>query len=302
MTTQFDMSSFRKNGLNYLFDNSIMFMPLFREESGFASLGLKIYAEFTTLLNTISRSGETEEVRVRAAAILRESAIPNDQLIRSFWIDPKQFLLILYIAYEQTGIDGVRAVHEVFRKSPTARWMERYPIEDIYLTSLFDYFGLDFGIELKSAYLRNVSYSPNIPDHLDHTVGYLATHGIIYATLWGKNPAALSRVNIDGICAAFVNSVPTWIDQLEIDLCYEVLICLRIMGRHEELHKVKALLADIASRDHSDFGFNVPLQSSRFREQALVWSSFDNAVNCLEYYHIMLLAGIEPIVTKQWES
>ncbi|MDG1119235.1 MAG: hypothetical protein P8N72_19190 [Flavimaricola sp.] len=302
MAAQFDMDSFRKNGINYLFDNSIMFTPIFRKETGFTTLGLKIFAEFSTFLNTISRSGDTEEVRFRAAAILRENTIPNHQLIRSFRHDPKQFLLTLYIAYEQSGIDGVHAIHEVFQKSATARWMERYPIEDIYLASLFDYFGLDVGIEFKTAYLRNVTYAPNIPDHLDYTVGYMATHGIIYATLWGKNLAALSRMNIDGICAAFVNSVPIWIDQMEIDLCYEVLICLRIMGRDEELHKVKALLEYIEPLEHPEFGFDVPMQNVRFREQAVMWSAFDNAIDFLEYYHIMLLAGIEPIITKQWES
>lgn len=302
MTTQFDLDLFRKNGINYLFDNSIMFVPTFREETGFTTLGLKVFAEFTTLLNTIARSGDTEEIRVRAAALLREYTIPNEQLIRSFRLDPKQFLLTLYIAYEQSGIDGVRTIHEVFQKSATARWMERYPIEDIYLASLFDYFGLDVGLEFKTAYLRNVTYAPNIPDHLDYTVGYMATHGVIYATLWGKNLAALSRMNIDGISAAFVNSVPTWIDQMEIDLCYEVVICLRIMGRDEEAEKVKALLADIAPLEHPEFGFDVPLQNIRFREQSVLWSSFANAIDFLEYYHIMLLAGIEPIVTKQWDS
>jgi hypothetical protein len=74
------------------------------------------------------------------------------------------------------------------------------------------------------------------------------------------------------------------------------------MGRDEDAQKVKALLANIEFLEHTDLGFDVPTQSPRFREQSMLWSSFSGAIDFLEYYHIMLLAGIEPIVTEQWET
>lgn len=302
MKTQLDLDLFRKNSTNYLLQNYRLLLPNVHEVRGLDQLGLKTFAEYCTFLNAMARRGDTEAIRNRAATILREHILPNDLLIRSIEFDPLNFLMCLYTAHEQTGIEGVRALHEVYQSSATVRWMGRTALEDIYITSVFDYYGLEFGLEFRSAHLRHVAYSPNMPDQFEYRLGFMAVHGVFFATLWGKNPAALSRINVDELSAALVASVPVWIDQLEIDVCYEAAICLRLMGRNDEAEKVRALLANIPAERHPALGFVVPLQNDRIRRQAREIASFPEAVDFLEYHHIMMAAAMEPIITKQWES
>lgn len=112
----------------------------------------------------------------------------------------------------------------------------------------------------------------------------------------------MSRINVDGLSAALIRSVPDWIELLEIDLGYEAVSCLRIMGRNDEAEKVKAWLLDIPADSHHAFGFDVPRQNDRIRRKAMELAAFPEAVDFLEFHHIMMAAAMEPIITKQWKS